>query len=46
MQQGMPADRHRMFDAWLRKAIETQPYATAAVALGIGWLLGRPHRPL
>jgi uncharacterized protein YjbJ (UPF0337 family) len=31
---------------WLRTKIETQPYVTAAVALGIGWLLGRMHRPL
>jgi uncharacterized protein YjbJ (UPF0337 family) len=34
------------FDKWLRTSIETQPYAAAAVALGIGWLLGRLHRPL
>jgi len=33
-------------DAWLRNTIETQPYTTAVVALGIGWLLGRMHRPL
>jgi uncharacterized protein YjbJ (UPF0337 family) len=33
-------------DAWLRNSIETQPYTTAVVALGIGWLLGRLHRPL
>ena len=33
-------------DKWLRKTIETQPYTTAIVALGIGWLLGRMHRPL
>jgi uncharacterized protein YjbJ (UPF0337 family) len=33
-------------DAWLRNAIETQPYTTAIVALGLGWLLGRMHRPL
>jgi uncharacterized protein YjbJ (UPF0337 family) len=33
-------------DAWLRNTIETQPYTTAIVALGIGWLLGRMHRPL
>jgi uncharacterized protein YjbJ (UPF0337 family) len=33
-------------DKWLRTTIETQPYATALVALGIGWLLGRMHRPL
>ena len=34
------------FDAWLRNQIETQPYTTAIAALGIGWLLGRLHRPL
>jgi uncharacterized protein YjbJ (UPF0337 family) len=34
------------FDKWLRSTIETQPYTTALVALGIGWLLGRMHRPL
>ena len=33
-------------DNWLRNTIETQPYTTAIVALGIGWLLGRLHRPL
>ena len=30
----------------LRNMIETQPYLSAFVALGIGWLLGRTHRPL
>ncbi len=34
------------FERWLRTTIETQPYTAAAVALGIGWLLGRTHRPL
>ena len=34
------------FEKWLRTTIETQPYTSAAVALGIGWLLGRMHRPL
>jgi uncharacterized protein YjbJ (UPF0337 family) len=34
------------FDKWLRTTIETQPYTAAAVALGIGWLLGRMHRPV
>jgi uncharacterized protein YjbJ (UPF0337 family) len=34
------------FDAWLRQQIETQPYTSAIAALGIGWLLGRMHRPL
>jgi uncharacterized protein YjbJ (UPF0337 family) len=33
-------------DSWLRETIETQPYTTAIVALGIGWLLGRLRRPL
>jgi uncharacterized protein YjbJ (UPF0337 family) len=32
-------------DRWLRTTIETQPYTTAIVALGIGWLLGRMRRP-
>jgi ElaB/YqjD/DUF883 family membrane-anchored ribosome-binding protein len=30
----------------LRDTIETQPYTAVFVALGIGWLLGRMHRPL
>ena len=33
-------------EGWLRDKIQTQPYTTAIVALGIGWLLGRMHRPL
>ncbi len=47
---GQAADAARdtaaTFDKWLRDTIETQPYTTAIVALGIGWLLGRMHRPL
>jgi uncharacterized protein YjbJ (UPF0337 family) len=47
---GQTADAARQtattFDAWLRNTIETQPYTSAAVALGIGWLLGRLRRPL
>src|SRR5690349_14689127 len=34
------------FEKWLRSTIETQPYTAALAALGIGWLLGRMHRPL
>jgi ElaB/YqjD/DUF883 family membrane-anchored ribosome-binding protein len=30
----------------IRSTIEDQPYLAAAVALGIGWFLGRMHRPL
>jgi uncharacterized protein YjbJ (UPF0337 family) len=33
------------FEKTLRHTIETQPYTGALVALGIGWLLGRMHRP-
>lgn len=47
---GQTADAARetavTFDKWLRNTIETQPYTSAMVALGIGWLLGRMHRPL
>jgi uncharacterized protein YjbJ (UPF0337 family) len=39
------SDSVTSLDSWLRNAIETQPYATAAIALGVGWLLGRLHRP-
>ena len=34
------------FEKSLRHTVETQPYLSAFVALGIGWLLGRMHRPL
>jgi uncharacterized protein YjbJ (UPF0337 family) len=39
-------DTAATFDKWLRGSIETQPYTAAIVALGIGRLLGRMHRPL
>jgi len=34
------------FERLLRNTIEQQPYTAVVVALGIGWLLGRSHRPL
>ena len=34
------------FESSLRELIETQPYTAVLLALGIGWLLGRTHRPL
>jgi uncharacterized protein YjbJ (UPF0337 family) len=47
---GQTADAARdtaaTFDQWLRRTIETQPYTVVIAALGIGWLLGRMHRPL
>ena len=39
-------DSAASLEKWLRSTIETQPYAAAMVAFGIGWLLGRMHRPL
>lgn len=34
------------FERALRSTIETQPYTAVAIALGLGWLFGRMHRPL
>ncbi len=34
------------FEDALRNTIESQPYTAVAIALGIGWLFGRMHRPL
>jgi len=34
------------FEGAVRDIIETQPYTAVGIALGIGWLLGRMHRPL
>jgi hypothetical protein len=34
------------FEQALRNTIETQPYTAVAIALGLGWLFGRMHRPI
>ena len=34
------------FETALREVIEKQPYTAVGIALAIGWLLGRMHRPL
>jgi uncharacterized protein YjbJ (UPF0337 family) len=39
-------DSASTFESALRNTIETQPYTAVAVALGVGWLLGRMHRPM
>src|SRR5580700_10986171 len=39
-------DTASSFEQSLRNLIETQPYTATMIALGIGWLLGRMHRPL
>jgi uncharacterized protein YjbJ (UPF0337 family) len=47
---GQTADAARetavTFEKWLRTTIEYQPHMAAMVAFGIGWLLGRMHRPV
>jgi uncharacterized protein YjbJ (UPF0337 family) len=35
----------KSLDDTIRHYIEDNPYTTAAIALGIGWLVGRSHRP-
>ena len=42
---GAVRDSHTPLENWLRHNIEAQPYTTALVAVGVGWLLGRMHRP-
>jgi ElaB/YqjD/DUF883 family membrane-anchored ribosome-binding protein len=34
------------FETALRNVVEHQPYTAVAIALGLGWLFGRMHRPL
>ena len=43
---GAVGDLAASLEKWFRHTVETQPYTTAIVAVGIGWLLGRLHRPL
>jgi ElaB/YqjD/DUF883 family membrane-anchored ribosome-binding protein len=33
------------FERALRTTIETQPYTAVLIGVGVGWLLGRFHRP-
>jgi ElaB/YqjD/DUF883 family membrane-anchored ribosome-binding protein len=33
------------FELAMKNTIENQPYTAVAIALGVGWLLGRMHRP-
>jgi uncharacterized protein YjbJ (UPF0337 family) len=32
-------------DDWFRHTAKSQPYVTALAILGVGWMLGRMHRP-
>jgi hypothetical protein len=40
------ANQLSSFEVRLRTMIEEQPYTATAIALGLGWLLGRMHRPI
>jgi uncharacterized protein YjbJ (UPF0337 family) len=40
------ANRASSFEKALRHTIENQPYTAVAIGIGLGWLLGRTHRPL
>ena len=33
------------FETAAREIIEKQPYTAVGIALGVGWLIGRTHRP-
>src|ERR1700722_12526706 len=33
------------FEDMVRNTIEDKPYIAVVIALGLGWLLGRTHRP-
>lgn len=43
---GQAKDAAAGFGDVVRNTIETRPYTAVAVAIGLGWLLGRTHRPL
>lgn len=43
---GTARDAGSSFERLLRNTIEEQPYTAVIIALGLGWLLGRTHRPL
>ena len=34
------------FEDSVRRMIEDRPYTAVAIAIGLGWLIGRSHRPL
>ena len=44
--RSMEVARYTALEDVVRHTIENQPYTAVAIALGLGWLLGRMHRPL
>jgi ElaB/YqjD/DUF883 family membrane-anchored ribosome-binding protein len=44
--QAVDSASHTAGETVLRNTIEKQPYTAVAIALALGWLFGRMHRPL
>jgi len=43
---GQAKDTAASFTDIVQRTIEQQPYSAVAIALAVGWLLGRAHRPI
>ena len=43
---GQAKDAAGDFTDIVRNTFETRPYTAVAIAVGLGWLLGRTHKPL
>jgi uncharacterized protein YjbJ (UPF0337 family) len=43
---GQAKDAAASFTDVVQRTIEQQPYTAIAIAVAVGWLLGRTHRPL
>jgi uncharacterized protein YjbJ (UPF0337 family) len=43
---GQAKDAAAGFTDIVQRTIEQQPYTAIAIAVAVGWLLGRTHRPL
>jgi len=42
---GQAKDAAASFTDVVQRTVEQQPYTAVAIALAVGWLLGRTHRP-
>ena len=43
---GQAKDAAASFTDVVQRTIEQQPYTAVAIAVAVGWLLGRTHRPI
>jgi uncharacterized protein YjbJ (UPF0337 family) len=43
---GQAKDTASSFTDIVQRTIEQQPYTALAIAVAVGWLLGRTHRPI